>query len=153
MAGWTPACLCCCCQQGNSISWPCQLLPVFMVLLSLLSLPKGQQTWASSSDELSQMCLGLGVGIQCPWPLGQQLFLWAPCPRLRSVPRHLSPLWLWAVVTALLSAICLQVCGATCPWDTSPVARPGVWEMSSWAASGQGEGSGLREGERLTLRH
>lgn len=81
------------------------LLLVLMVLLSLLSLPKSPQTWASSSGELGQMCLGLGVGIQCMWPLGQQLFLWAPCPRLMSVPRHPLPLWLWAMVTTLLSVM------------------------------------------------
>ena len=57
-----PAHPCCCYQQGNSISWPCQLLLVLMVLLSLFSVPKSPQTWASSSGELGQMYLGLGVG-------------------------------------------------------------------------------------------
>lgn len=112
MAGRTPAFSCCCRQQGNGIPWPCQFLLVLMVLLSLLSLPKSPQTWASFSGELGQMCLGLGVDIQCMWPLGQQVFLWAPCPRLMSVPRHPWPLWLRAMVTTLLSVICLQVYGS-----------------------------------------
>lgn len=53
------------------------------------------------------MCLGLGVGIQCVWPLGQQLFLWAPCPGQCQCPDSPCPCWLWVTATTLLPVVCL----------------------------------------------
>lgn len=58
---------CCPRQQGNSISWPCRLLPVLLSGPESLALPESLQT-RRLPGELGQLRLGSGVGIRREWP-------------------------------------------------------------------------------------
>lgn len=84
---------CCPCQQGNSISWPCQLLPLLLpslVVLSLSASPRACKL-VFLPGELGQLCLGSGMGFRRIWPLGQQQFLWAVAPACVSAQTPFAP--------------------------------------------------------------